>query len=83
VTEAVLSFKLNHLALLMEVGVHGKHRRERAVICNAAERSAIRWALEEMPEGGFHKINGLLVGGVLGPAPLKVAHPLGQSDHIL
>jgi hypothetical protein len=74
---AVLSFKLNYLALLMEVGVHRENRREGTLICDAAERCAIRWPLKDMPEGGFHEIDELFIGRVLGPAPLKVAYTLG------
>jgi hypothetical protein len=76
VTETVLSLKLHNLTFLIEVRVHGKQRGECTVIRNAAERSSIRWTLKQMSEGGFHKIDELLVGGVLGPAPLKVSYAL-------
>jgi hypothetical protein len=82
-TEPVLPLKLDYLVLLMEMGVHGQNRCERTIICNAAERRAIRWALEEISEGGLHEKDELLVGSVLGPAPLKVAHALGQGGHFL
>jgi len=77
VTVAVLPLKLNSLALLVEVGVHRENRREGTLICDAAERCTIRWPLKEMPEGGFHEIDELLIGRVLGPAPLKVAYTFG------
>jgi hypothetical protein len=76
VTKTILSLKLDNLMLLIEAGVHGKQCGERMVIRNAAERSSIRWTLKQMSKGGFHKIDELLVGGVLGPAPLKVSHAL-------
>jgi hypothetical protein len=67
----------------MEVGIHGQNRFECTVICDAAEGCAIRWPLEEMSEGGFHEIDELLIGGVLGPAPLKVAYAFGQHGHFI
>jgi hypothetical protein len=76
VTETVLSLKLDNVTFFMEVGVHGKQRGECTVIRNAAECGSIRWTFKQMSEGGFHEIDELLVGGVLGPAPLKVAHAL-------
>jgi hypothetical protein len=74
VTETVVSLELDNLTFLIEVGVHGKQRCKRTVVRDAAEGSAIRWTLKEISEDGFHKIDELLVRGVLGPAPLEVAH---------
>ncbi len=76
-TEAVFTLELLYFALLMEVRVRGKYRSERSAVRDAAEGGTIRGTLEEMSEGGFHKIDELLVGCVLGPTPLKITHPVG------
>jgi hypothetical protein len=65
VTEAVLALEVNNLALVIEVRVQGKYSRERVIVCDAAERSSVRWMLKKISEGGFHKVHELLIGCVL------------------